>query len=81
MTPETLKLYHSLPPPPNSRRVRIFPRRKRTLDSRSRKSIWGKGEQHSQAYRAINPRRSGAYPVLEGRHRHRRSAGHHALSR
>jgi glutathione S-transferase len=58
-----MKLYHS-PSSPNSRRVRIFLAEKRlsiplvTVDL-------GKGEQHSDAYRAINPRRVVPALVLE----------------
>jgi glutathione S-transferase len=55
MSPDTLKLYHSTASP-NSRRVRIF------LTEKGLKiPLVGidlsKGEQHSAAYRAINPRR------------------------
>jgi glutathione S-transferase len=63
MTDKAIKLYHSAGSP-NSRRVRIF------LDEKGL-SIplvavdLGKGEQHSQAYRAINPRRVVPTLVLE----------------
>src|SRR5258706_6233481 len=63
MTPNTLKLYHS-PASPNSRRVRIFLAEKGlkvllvAVDLR-------KGEQHSEAYRAINARRGVPTLVLE----------------
>src|SRR6266436_6749350 len=55
MTPETLKLYHS-PASPNSRRVRIFLAEK-ALSIPVIAVDLGKGEQHTEAYRAINPRR------------------------
>jgi len=63
MSPDTLKLYHS-PASPNSRRVRIF------LAEKSLKVPFvavdlGKGEQHSEVYRAINPRRVVPTLVLE----------------
>jgi len=63
MTPETLMLYHS-PTSPNSRRVRIFLTEKDlkvplvAVDLRT-------GEQHSEAYRAINLRRVVPTLVLE----------------
>src|SRR6267378_8371330 len=63
MTPETLKLYHS-PASPNSRRVRIFLAEK-GLSIPVVAVDLGKGEQHSQAYRAINPRRVVPTLVLE----------------
>ena len=55
MTPDSLKLYHS-PASPNSRRVRIFLAEK-GLQVPLVAIDLGKGEQHSDAYRAINPRR------------------------
>jgi glutathione S-transferase len=55
MTAETLKLYHS-PASPNSRRVRIFLAEKGLKVPLVAVDL-GKGEQHSQAYRAINARR------------------------
>src|SRR5712692_6586039 len=55
MTPDTLKLYHS-PASPNSRRVRIF-LSENVLNIALLAVDLGKGEQHSEAYRAINPRR------------------------
>src|SRR5258705_5067117 len=55
MTPDTLKLYHSSASP-NSRRVRIFLTEK-VLKVPLVAIDLGKGEQHSAAYRAINPRR------------------------
>src|SRR5258707_9298843 len=55
MTPDTLKLYHSSASP-NSRRVRIFLAEK-GLDVPLVSVDLGAGEQHSEAYRAINPRR------------------------
>ena len=59
----TLKLYHATNSP-NSRRVRIF------LAEKGIRSILipidlGAGEQHSEAYRAINPRRVVPALVLE----------------
>ena len=60
---EAFKLYHAVASP-NSRRVRIFLAEKElsipllTVDL-------GKGEQHSDAYRAINPRRVVPTLVLE----------------
>src|SRR6202048_3602050 len=63
MTDNTIKLYQSASSP-NSRRVRIFLAEKGlsvplvTVDL-------GKGEQHSDAYRAINPRRDVPTLVLE----------------
>ena len=50
-----MKLYHS-PASPNSRRVRIFLAEK-GLQIPFVAVDLGKGEQHSEAYRAINPRR------------------------
>ena len=55
MSPDTLKLYHSTASP-NSRRVRIFLTEK-GLKVPLLAIDLGKGEQHSAAYRAINPRR------------------------
>jgi glutathione S-transferase len=55
MSPDTLKLYHSTASP-NSRRVRIFLTEK-GLEVPLVAIDLGKGEQHSAAYRAINPRR------------------------
>ena len=50
-----MKLYHS-PASPNSRRVRIFLAEKGLTVPFVAIDL-GKGEQHSEAYRAINPRR------------------------
>src|SRR5438552_18593034 len=55
MTPATLKLYHSSASP-NSRRVRILLAEKGLRVPLVAVDL-GKGEQHSEAYRAINPRR------------------------
>src|SRR3981081_1094010 len=55
MTPDTLKLYHSSASP-NSRRVRIFLAEKGLKVPLVAIDL-GKGEQHSEAYRRINPRR------------------------
>jgi glutathione S-transferase len=55
MTPDTLRLYHS-PPSPNSRRVKIFLAEKGLKIPLVAVDL-GKGEQHSEAYRTINPRR------------------------
>ena len=55
MSPDTLKLYHSTGSP-NSRRVRIFLTEKGLKVPLVAIDL-GKGEQHSSAYRAINPRR------------------------
>ena len=55
MSPENLKLYQS-PGSPNSRRVRIFLAEK-GLQVPFVVIDLGKGEQHSEAYRAINARR------------------------
>src|ERR1700731_2794668 len=63
MTPDTLKLYHS-PASPNSRRVRIFLAEKGLKVPLVAVDL-GKGEQHSEAYRAINPRRVVPTLVLE----------------
>src|SRR5258706_11098103 len=63
MTPDTLKLYHSSGSP-NSRRVRIFLAEKGLQIPLVAVDL-GKGEQHSEAYRAINPRRVVPTLVLE----------------
>jgi len=63
MSPENLKLYQS-PGSPNSRRVRIFLAEK-GLQVPFVVIDLGKGEQHSEAYRAINPRRVVPTLVLE----------------
>ena len=55
MTANDLKLYHSAASP-NSRRVRIFMAEKEVTVPLVPVDL-GKGEQHSDAYRAINPRR------------------------
>jgi glutathione S-transferase len=55
MPSETIRLYHS-PSSPNSRRVRIFLAEKGLSIPLVAVDL-GRGEQHSQAYRAINPRR------------------------
>jgi glutathione S-transferase len=55
MTANDLKLYHSAASP-NSRRVRIFLAEKE-LTVPSVPVDLAEGEQHSDAYRAINPRR------------------------
>lgn len=55
MTTETLKLYHGVSSP-NSRRVRIFLAEKGLAIPLVAVDL-GKGEQHGDAYRAINPRR------------------------
>ena len=55
MTTNHLKLYHSTSSP-NSRRVRIFLAEK-GLTVPLVPVDFGKGEQHSDTYRAINPRR------------------------
>src|SRR5271167_5150076 len=61
--PEALKLYHA-PASPNSRRVRMFLVEKGI--SLPLVSIdLGKGEQHGEVYRAINPRRVVPTLVLE----------------
>ena len=52
---DTLKLYHA-PSSPNSRRVRIFLAEKGISVPLAAVDL-GKGEQHAEAYRAINPRR------------------------
>jgi glutathione S-transferase len=60
MSSETLTLYHSTASP-NSRRVHIFLAEK-GLTPRLVAIDLGKGEQHSESYRAINPRR--VVPIL-----------------
>jgi glutathione S-transferase len=52
---DTLKLYHAINSP-NSRRVRIFLAEKGLKPTLISVDL-GTGEQHSEAYRAINPRR------------------------
>jgi len=52
---DTFKLYHA-PSSPNSRRVRIFLAEKGISVPLAAVDL-GKGEQHAEAYRAINPRR------------------------
>src|SRR5580693_8113830 len=63
MITNALKLYHSASSP-NSRRVRIFLAEK-GLSIPLIPVDLGKGEQHSEAYRAINPRRVVPTLVLE----------------
>jgi len=63
MTDKTIKLYQSAGSP-NSRRVRIFLAEKGLSIPLVAVDL-GKGEQHSQAYRAINPRRVVPTLVLE----------------
>lgn len=63
MTTETLTLYHSTASP-NSRRVRIFLAEKGVTVTLAAVDL-GKGEQHGDAYRAINPRRVVPTLVLE----------------
>lgn len=60
---DTLKLYHA-PSSPNSRRVRIFLAEK-GLSVPIVPVDLAKGEQHTEAYRAINPRRVVPTLVLE----------------
>src|SRR6202035_3519683 len=60
---DTLKLYHA-PASPNSRRVRMFIAEKGIAVSLVVVDL-AKGEQHSDAYRAINPRRVVPTLVLE----------------
>jgi glutathione S-transferase len=55
MSSDTIKLYHATTSP-NSRRVRIFLAEK-ALNVALVPVDLGQGEQHSEAYRAINPRR------------------------
>jgi glutathione S-transferase len=61
MTTNTIKLYHAAGSP-NSRRVRIFLAEKGLAIEQIQIDL-GKGEQHSEAYRAINPRR--VVPTLQ----------------
>ena len=63
MSPNSLKLYHS-PGSPNARRVRIFLAEKGLKVPLVVVDL-GKGEQHSEAYRAVNPRRVVPVLVLE----------------
>src|ERR1700712_461648 len=63
MTNDKIKLYH-FAGSPNSRRVRIFLAEK-GLSIPLIPVDLGKGEQHSEAYRAINPRRVVPTLVLE----------------
>src|SRR6266850_6441637 len=63
MSMSSLKLYHS-PGSPNSRRVRIFLAEKGLTVPLVAVDL-GQGEQHSEAYRAINPRRVVPTLVLE----------------
>jgi len=63
MTPDTLRLYHSAASP-NSRRVWIFLAEKDLKIPLVAVDL-GKGEQHSEAYRKINPRRVVPTLVLE----------------
>jgi glutathione S-transferase len=63
MTDKTIKLYQSASSP-NSRRVRIFLAEKGLSIPLVAVDL-GKGEQHSEAYRAINPRRVVPTLVLE----------------
>ena len=60
---DTLKLYHATNSP-NSRRVRIFLAEKELKPTLIAVDL-GAGEQHSEAYRAINPRRVVPALVLE----------------
>jgi glutathione S-transferase len=61
--PDTLKLYHAVNSP-NSRRVRIFLAEKGLKPTLIPVDL-GAGEQHSEAFRAINPRRMVPALVLE----------------
>jgi glutathione S-transferase len=63
MSPNNLKLFHS-PASPNARRVRIFLAEKGLTLPMVAVDL-GKGEQHSDTYRAINPRRVVPTLVLE----------------
>jgi glutathione S-transferase len=63
MASDTMKLYHSASSP-NSRRVRIFLAEKGLSIPLVAVDL-GKGEQHSESYRAINPRRVVPALVLE----------------
>src|SRR5882672_4693694 len=74
MTTNHLKLYHSTSSP-NSRRVRIFLAEKGLTVPLVPVDL-AKGQQHSDAYRAVNPRRVVPTLVLEDG-----TAGHLALSR
>jgi glutathione S-transferase len=65
MTTNHLKLYHSFSSP-NSRRVRMFLAEKGLTVPLAPVDL-AKGEQHSDAYRAINPRRVVPTLVLEDR--------------
>jgi glutathione S-transferase len=60
---DTLKLYHAISSP-NSRRVRIFLAEKRLKPTLISVDL-GAGEQHSEAYKAIYPRRMVPALVLE----------------
>jgi glutathione S-transferase len=60
---DKLKLYHAVNSP-NSRRVRIFLAEKGLKPTLISVDL-GAGEQHSEAYRAINPRRVVPALVLE----------------
>jgi glutathione S-transferase len=60
---DMLKLYHATNSP-NSRRVRIFPAEKGLKPTLISVDL-GTGEQHSEAYRTINPRRMVPALVLE----------------
>jgi glutathione S-transferase len=60
---DTLKLYHATNSP-NSRRVRIFLAEKGLKPTLIAVDL-GAGEQHSDAYRAINPRRVVPALILE----------------
>jgi glutathione S-transferase len=61
--PDTLKLYHATNSP-NSRRVRIFLAEKGLKPTLIPVDL-GAGEQHSESYRAVNPRRVVPALVLE----------------
>lgn len=63
MSADDIKLYHATGSP-NSRRVRIFLAEK-ALNLALVPVDLGQGEQHSDAYRAINPRR--VVPTPRGR--------------
>ena len=73
MPSDTIKLYHSTSSP-NSRRVRIFLAEKGLSIPLVAVDL-GKGEQHSEGYRAINPRRVVPTLVAGRRQRHWRGAG------
>ena len=66
---DKLKLYHAVTSP-NSRRVRIFLAEKSLKPTLISVDL-GAGEQHSEAYRAINPRGVVACPGARRWH-HRR---------